>query len=758
MTILAELRGSIAIDPRPSSVAVLDVTVQAQSGSPGDILATMTPVAGLSAQLNPAGNTQRLFGRVTITGIPLNSPLVLLQGDMADGWEIEEVINEGFAWKISVPGHSGNWVPSPLLWEINWGGPPPGDSPVMFELVYLAGSSLTEAPYVLMTGGRSHASTREISRAGHFMEISGIGPEGCFNEVQVDYQLDPSHGKTQGEMIRELALLAGIPEASIGVGQSLGSPRQKALDVVCEEFKSIVEEIAASCNHWVDFDRNGIFRSWPFIPSAGPVFTLTHDHVIAVDGEIVISSTSDVPDCLVVSGVAPELPDDGEGTVTKVTTIERWANYAVESAYSHQQLSGAITTISGGGPLPSKFIVVERITTIERLVDGCVHSDEVITEQYFAPRAWRYQLDTAGAISSYQGPLGVFFYEEGVTKDDQINGFAWQTKRLTVVSRVQNFYTYLPELTSTEVNAGVTRPVGALSQVDTKMSAWKVVREAIKERIATSTTWESQNYRSNLKSLGDGTVVTGNEEFFDGPLDTLETYAGPSGSASISSQYAESSVRTIENTDEFYKTSEVLEARTIGALPGGFYLLSGGEEIDRVAENGIINETERTTYEAIGENSHRRIISRHGRASGAAFGDHEGRLEETEITEPEDSYLPASDVCSRENLERSSGRPFEVEVCDVGSPRCPKWDSVSNDFIETEDEAVAFGERVLRQETATTVVVSIAANAALRRGDPIRVSLPRAGVTGVGWLHRNKIVRDSDGGTLSMLEIKLPVI
>jgi len=736
--VLLELRATASFLTTDTRAVGVEALVQVTPASPGLVLATVTIPAGLPDQLRPAlnGVTQRVFLRITADGIPGEGTITLLEHELSSGgWSLDETLDGGSGWTFALPASTGEWVRNTLGYETDWNAPPPGPNDVHFAIVYVIGG--TEYSYPIVSGKSTSSRRTFDAEDGHVMELSGLGPEGCFDGVRVSYALAPSHGKTHGEMISEIAVLMGVPAANIGVGASLGAPRTRALDVICEEGWSVIQEIADAIGHVVIFDENSVLQAVPRAPATGSASATLDIGDIEAGSGFQSDGDADIATIFEFSGTSPQLPDTAEGNVTKESVIESYADYAVPGAVTYQDGAGTVAAVSGTpGDLDSKFQLVSRVTTREIYRAGCLVADETITESWFAPESYRYTIDTAGAIATYKS--NGYFYESGVVKDDSNQAYWWRYFRFVEISRVRNEYTY---------GTG-----GVLFQVDTYYSGWLNREAALKSRANPSTTWESTLFVNATKVTGDGRgVVLETEHYFKGPFDPEDAGLPPVVASDLvsltASTYARHDLKEITNSGLNFVIDEDVRNGEWFLDPGDLKLFHGERTSSADTSIGDIKGRTLTTYDAFQSGNRKVIVSKF---------DSKGSLTGQTIT-TEDDYLPAATVCSQDNLERSNAAPIEVKY--LFGNGCAKTESFSNDFVETLEEAEDYLRMQVRLITAPTVTVGVMVNASLKRSDEVMLNLPRLGIVGVHWVESVSHAKEGqDDAALSVVKLRRPLL
>lgn len=645
---------------------------------------------------------------VTVTAVVTTATgdVTLTLGELLESIEVTSAVGEASTWTLVVAGHSGEWVRSPLGWEVTYNGaPPPGLLPVEIEMtVSTAGAAAVASQ--LVTNGKTNDSNRLIAAEGHLMTLAGMGPEIRYDKALVSLQLAPEHSETHGEIIETLALQAGVPAGNIQLG-ALGYALDNPVEVANEEWLSIARDIGQAVNVDVGFDHDGDLVSWPLAPTSGtPVATLAEADIVT-GGGVTITAVSEVPTCVTVEGSRVELPPGSTGSNTTTEIVETTdPAYAIRGAHWVQQADGTLAAPTPGpvGDQTPAALVVERITTERTTTDGCITREVVITEQYHNFEAARYTQDATGGIQAAH-PTNVYIMDAGATTDDGAAGYTLRYDQFGEVSRVQTDYTYDGNglLTRTEIRqAGIYNP-----------------RAALEARAAPSGTYA---YTNGVRLTGGG----------DGVLNVAATYHNGPNDPDPNSPTSSSAWLTLEVIDRTNTADNYLE-RSL-ATRSGFRLLPtpplyryrNGEEAGLPNERaGDTGQTD-TRYQA-DESTVLTTIETETDQNGDVVENGQ------KITTTQGAYLPAATICNRDTLLRSSSTPISSKATLEG-----EWDDlevvVQSDWIETAASALAMAERLQREAAAITVTLPLMARPDLRKLDRVTLDMPRFGLTGDGWI------------------------
>lgn len=721
----------------------LDVSLSVSPPASPVGLAGIIEISDVADQLNPVGAAATVVQVVDITA----ETFIPGRGDVTiDTWagpvEVEHSA-DGATWRVSVPAVTEEFPHGPMLWETDYGGcPVPGNSPFGLDVNYYIEG--VPVPYrVLGDGAVSDSSERTIDDRGrHILEITGLGFEGRFDGKRVTFKLEANHGLTQGEMIRGLALEAGVPEIEIDVDSELGSPRDNPLDVIDEEWLPVAREIAESAGAWFGTSHNSRqFTTRPRAPTSEPEIIFTGREFLQRSG-FGSNAVGEQLTSIVVEGSHVEPSDDGTGAITTVRKLQSFANFRVPNAeFSQSTIDGALLVTTPAGPLASKFQLVSEIEIRETKEAGCLIFKETITRGFFAPKAARYRLDVAGGHATY---FNVYIYDAGAVADDATEAFSWQRFRFIETSRVTEVPVYDDD--DREISRGIFH------------NLFLNRREAIKDRLLTSSTWESEPFRL-VQVTGPGVGVTGlAERYYDGPLfGAGRPTDSPNGSFPSElfpgpiHAWAKVEDSTVSINNDNMKTAQSKAVEEFVVPTGDLFLFQGPVEEGRLAEEiGLVTSSENESfYPNPGDETH---------TSVKVVSNKDGKVS-TEIDDLIDNYLPAATRCAANIIALNETRTFEVTVFKDPGPCLPSDGfPISNAFIEDEDEADSFGRLLLRESGTKTVRFAVVVNAALYYLMAVRFQgliADLVGITGSGWIERVNHVRDDDGSFITEIEAKV---
>lgn len=741
---LAWLQGTASFTPTGSEPTRLraDAWIDMDPPPPSWLLAETALVEGVADALRPRNGSTQIVALSLLADCP-PTPAVLLDGEFRSVVSVEEGVDSGFSWSFGVPAQIEGGARHPLGYEVDWQAPPPGLSDLFMTLTYgLPNDQAVDYP--LFSYGLSGASARTYGRRGHVMGLDGLGPEGRYDRSKVTLQLPAGHGWTHGEIIRELAAQAGIPEERIGVPADLGAPRLRALDIQGEEWGNAADEAAIALGYFLGFDRTGILVAMNGMPREEPEWVFTADQLAAAT-DLEAVAESEVPTCIVVTGEQPLIYDPFGGVVTTIETVEAFGPFALPRAYYYQEDDGSLVYRGDGyaGPAPSVWSLISRTTTLRRERHGCLIEEEIIEEGWMAPECVRYYLQADGS-QDCNLLNQAFIYDSGASAFGSEPAYYWPQHRFvekarTITKWEYNFLTFL------------------LDKKTIWKWAWFNPQVPLKERTVSSDDWADIPFIANTRQTGRGTgVVLDTEMYFcgytfswgDGEL-VLRNDAQPlNGVDPI--QLRVNRARSGELSRYFgtggYLKREEAEVYDWIISTGQYWLYQGEEVSDLDRMHGRRSQNKLTTYSARGS---RGLVTVEN-----SFG-LDGELVGQNIIRGQGS-LPPHPRCDISDENRLRSRPWEQILCFGLESHPPNDQNASNDFLENEGEAMVYARSILGRAQAITVTMTLPVNAAIRRGMPAAIEIPEAGLSGPGWIESATIARsERNGALLSTVVFKL---
>jgi len=698
MATLLTLGASIAASSAPEASLILGVYVD-PSGE--ELALDVTPHAAADQVLARSGDRQQVRVEATVALAPFGVTVA----PISIGWGSE--VNAGGHGSITMPASSANWVPGPLGYETQFGGPPPGAALIDVNAIYGSRSDPLAIP--LTSGAVSAQSTRSLSKDGHTLQFEMLDYGGRSDGESFDYVLPALHGKRPGEMIREMATLAGVPSSRIAV-PTFGPQLRKGFESLGTGWMGRARDLASSFGYALDFDGQGVLTAYRWPPTADPE-AVFDARSFAAEAGLSADADASVPRCIKILGNAPEIPGGG-GVVSFPPEIrETIEPFSPPRAQFRQDAGPDTFTATGFGTATVGNYVTERIETYRVKEGTCVLREEVVTWRWYAPRAARYQKFFDELTPRYAGT--VWIYDPESVAGDSAEAYLWPVQRFVVVSRDVTVWHY-------------DGPGEELTRKVVAHGGWYNRRAAIAEKDTPTDLPLTYYYEGNGRAVAHLA-----EDFYWGNDATAE-FVNPEGSGDLGTSSNLASEITAYEFAGGYKTAETEVARTILALPGGNFLYSDGAYYgasgvgDGASEEYRVSSTKRVNYLPTGPSSSDIVTDIRG-----PNGEFVRR-----VAEGSEGYLPAIETCNPEIDAERSARPFEVEVCAVFSSGTGRTEIIQNDFVEDEAQATELAGWELRRRRAIAVKARVPLWAAGRPGTPVAIAMPRQGYPGLkGWVH-----------------------
>ena len=665
-------------------------------------------------------------------------------------WAVSVVASTGSAW-------AGDLATGPLGYEVDRGGPPPGERvPVDLGVRLLDIAAGQSYALPLLSAGHAASSRRRISSEGHVMEISGAGPEIRWKDVEIDLELLPGHGLTHGEIAILAAQAAGVPDAQIGIDAELGSPRSVGMQMSCRPLWQVLQDILRPIGHQALFTRTDA------------VLVTTRLDVGADDPAIIelrlegsataavsdlegtgaeIEADAAVPTCVEVTGLrlAETLQAPGTGLVTEEVIIETWEDdYVLPAPVAFQ--TGGASTIVPTGLSPPKRTLTARTTVRVTTLDGCEQETYTKVEGFFNPASARYI--AAGSVDGEPRAYpshNVYFFDEVPAADDGAEGVAWRLPRFVVISE--------------SWEAPVWRADGRRLGTVTRTSGWRNPEASIKDRGGPGDPWETENYTAGrFLTGGFSGVLFDRERYFGGPSPPDQLF--PSGLRAeypglglVVSRHLTYAAEERTVTEDDYEPAVSTDLTAYGIRDGITQLYTSGSGRDDT-EIGLTSTT-RTEHATIA-----------GRPTQIDSGrDQQGRPLPTVVTKGAGGGIPAAEICNQELEDEERQENFSVTVCLTVSDGAGgevqlshRTERLSSDFVETETEAEAWGLRELDILRSFPVALSLASPCpVLDIGDAVELGDVGYGLTGrcKVWGREVKIGAAPDGRVEDVVVVRM---
>lgn len=722
----------------------------------------------------------------TLTGVDVRTPAVspywrvdgvdpgvILVGDL----EISAKLDGGEReWKRSLLASTGyrfagDFAFSPLGVEVDRGGPPPGETtPVDFGLDLYDLVTGATASIPLLTSGYGIGSDRDYDASGHVLSLQGRGPEVRYQEIEIDMDLAPEHGSTNGELAVLAMQAAGVPAALIGIDPTIGSARSIGVEYSCAPLWAVLRDILRPIGYQVLAGADdGVFRAVELQPEDTPALI----EVIAGPGGDLeeaklfsIAAKGAQPVCAEVVGVriddtSPTSPTSG--LVTESIVIETYDdNFVLPTAVASQASGSSTISPTGVVPGPAQRTLVHRTTIEVTTLDGCEILTYTKEEGFYNPRAARYLAaadPNGGSPGVWTYPSrNVYFYDSTPVADDSQEGFLWATDRFTTLSE--------------QWSRPQWRADGRRTGTITSTAGWRNPAASIKARATAATTWEATNYTTGRPLLASGAgVLFEFERYFAGPVgassETLaipgDTYESAQSVYPISAavfgevilRYLTYEVETRTIDDDDYETAVETVRTAWGIRNGVLYLYASGE-------GGSVNEIglSATTSEARAQIGGKPTTIQSGT-------DEQGVTTPTVVTRGGGRGLPAAEICNDELVNEARKTDFTVTVCaarDDGAggetALTGKPLRLKSDFVETPEEAERWGLRELQILRGFPCKLYLASPCpVLDVGDVVTVNVPEiktAAFDAVVWEREAKIPGEPQGRIEDVVTILIP--
>ena len=445
----------------------------------------------------------------------------------------------------------------------------------------------------------------------------GVGPLARYSTRSVTFQLPRGHGWTRGKMVTEILKQMGVPAGQIAVG---GSDRLYGEVTILNRngYQAIAEILLPELLELYR-DEQAVFRTRSLVPYDLPVSLTIRD---VMRGSITEQATTEGPTRIKLRGTRQILRDD-VGTVTEdLPPVTTELIYAPVVAAKKQDGSGVISA-SGGTQGPASLIVFSRVEKSVTREGDTVLAERTKTYGWKNPLAWRYELDTSGAITSYNP--NVYMNETGTVTDDGNQAHLWLSERFVLLTDELVRYIYDER--------------GYLTGTVTTLDAWNLPRVAIKQRTSLGDPWDAQPFVGGLKVLAnlEGVAKTATFPGFEFMSQFNAGATGTPYNAPYSRQTLSYSITEAENEAGVlsgYRTQDKTESESWSHRGGGLYLYAQGDTRESTDPFDQVRLAERQTVDYVAEKTggHTILLQK---------VDANGQLIERD-TSGGDGYLPAA--------------------------------------------------------------------------------------------------------------------
>ena len=662
MPILAEIGASVSFAsgaaPYGRLTARVHVTESGDTGLAVDVDLDATILD--AARPRSAADTQVVGFRVYIDGVLQD------MSKFTGGINVSIPADGSFAqWSLSCAADD-----SPFGSPLAYAGPPPGKKNVTIKGVHKTSTGLHEFP--LVTNGISDNCQLISNESGHLLVLNGAGPGARYDRKKISYSLKPGHGLARGEVVRRLAVEAGVPDFlwsapwgnESNVQIDLDEPMYKEVQAVNEDFLTLAKGIAwpmLRVPHWTRSGQLGLGYQYHTsytgaVGDSPPVIVVTEADILLADG-VTMTSVSDVPTTVTFTGTEQMVREE-EGRRTEVVTVESYAYYSPAVASHIQGLGGALSA-SGRTARPAELMLVSRVITETEYEGDTIHSERTRTWGWYKPIAARYGLanDPDSTITSYVS--GVYLYDASATADDGNQAYAWPTEQFVLLSD--------------EIITRVYDERGYETTTIQEARGWKHIVTAVKNRTGANISWDTTDYILNLLVLasGEGSAFPFREVYSgDIPSFGYDESTSYGNGSTEGAPYLEKRTTT-RDVDELGRVQrEETTVRGWGILGGSRYLYHGGDEGEFPGKEVVFDKERRvTTYIEHEEGNHTEVVQvfdASGRLVEQIRTAKEGNLPaanlDLDISPDEDVYDTAEQRERARFASRFESRPIKVTV------------------------------------------------------------------------------------------------
>lgn len=715
MSILIDLDCTVRITTEgPAQGLNLHVYTNANDDSFDELSLEVDVDTDYTNSVHPTGiNSQIVSLALEVEGYGIIPPSKLTSGI---SWERDLVSGS----KISLVVDGQN---SPFGTEIQWKGPPPGVRNITLWAAYIVNGIPRWSK--LISGAISDHSSRKINATQRLMTLTILGPEFRHRTKKVDYVLPPGHGKSPQQIIKDILDLMGINQVSISNGTL---PLNRPIQIICQEGIREIDKYADSIGKVIYFDReqNVTLISKGFDSSLVESQLFNEFSITNSDVDIEAKG-GEVATRIVVTGEYSKI--ENCGLEVKTNTFELFEFFAPLNALYSQSadVSPLAPTYNLVGfaatPLPDNL--KRRVVREQTLDCGTLIQERIRTYEYKNLRTWRYRIDVDGNISAHN--FG-YFMDQGLPNDDS-ELYIWPQERFVEVSESVTFQDY-SETEGLVFDGEWSNPPRA-SKIGSRsfFSGYKLLKSALKTASGT-TPWEERPFIADKKITGghdgvaDAHLV---EEYFGDYLDLMGIGLAANG-------YLQYDILRNTIRPDGYRTKDINKTYTSRIVPGSAFQYNGGKEskyedeivLGTVETNIIdnpenIDKTEENIY-AADEKSGKQTIK-------IVTDYNEVPLNPKTTIDNADGFLPLSEFMPQEgqNLSNQSFEfPLDAPVLLISHVEFEK--EISNDTIEYNEQAIAFGVSELREGSALSCVFFCPFNIPLEPGKVVRVYIRRNGL------------------------------
>jgi len=502
----------------------------------------------------------------------------------------------------------------------------------------------------------------------------------------------------------------------------------------------------------VVFNRNGYLTLVP-ITGIGDVYHVLTEHNVVESGNVSVNAEGNVFTRIVVTGTS-QPTSDSCGIVTKQHVVDTYDNYFIpKHSYYVQQSSGTLANSpTYGVNRDARRELIKRVIVTQEYACDTMISERVETYEWYAPPTARYQIDDTSGGIVYVTPYA-YIYDPDAAKDDNAPAYFWYSFKFVKTSDVLTIYNFTDE----PLDGGkwiADTPVGSLIATEVFHGGWRQRKAALEGPRSVGGAWGSL-FIVDRYLLASGEGVWDQTAYW---CCSHGSYTSSNGWNQPSDQYLKYTVTIYDLNDKGYVLSEITTEAGDYPWPGYKYRYHGTVESNEEYEGdeefpgasyvydvrrwlstigvwyGLRPQREdHTVYIAndIGT-SHKKISSWHTYdeiTSGSTIENQDGYLPAAEfrwdLLPPDSVYFDEDEMGGRAVASPSESQDFIVEFSVPALECChmPCETSVSNDLIESEDEAEAFGKRILMEGSAYEVAVPLFFDITKEPGKLVHVQL-----------------------------------
>jgi len=728
MSVLAELTSSVQLAAGVAGVPLYADVGIASNSSAYELDANLD-VTSVSDLVRPRTSREQIVApfKVTVGGTEL--PYWQRLSDMT----VTESLDSGWTFSFSMPrrGDEPSAFLEPLGSPAAYFGVPGGKKSVNIDARLINSSGIQT--FRLVTDGVFDNTQATVSAGGDTRQMNGFGAHNRYDRTAVTWSVTPGHGLRRENIVRRILLEAGVPSASIAVGNT-GRICYKGIQLVDQPLLDSCNQILKPSLKKLHVNRSGQFVTIPLEPTTGQTVAWTFNAQDVLDGfgDYSESANADGPTCVTVTG-SKQITKDDDGHRTEEQVIETYANIPpTKAAFSQTAGSSTLTAVTADPtPDPDYLWLRSRITRRLEYQGDTLLSEWVLTEEWKNLHYARYKYNTTGGIGSY---TTCYVNDSGAVADDGSLAYKWVREKFIPTSLVITTNTYDER--------------GFLVQKQTNISRHVIRRQAIKSRGSHSSTWESTNYDTNVYILGNGDGISQAgkgwvaQEVWQGVYEYGLNQLPSGAVAGSEPTYAETETTTFKVNDCGYILSEETVRKSWIERPGYEELYNGGFESQDNQSVFATRETETTYY-----------LAAPGGSSSSVTTTLDYLTNREQVIKGIDGYLPAaersfdlidptwaSEFGEDELIYQAAASRFEQQsikekVCATAleAVREHYEERLSDNYAEDGDELRNIASWVIRSGCVIEVSFPLPFNPLIHVGQKVHLDLHQIGINHNVW-------------------------